>query len=136
MNEAGRRAGLLDTSVVIDLDVIEPSALPIEIAVSAVTFAELSAGPHAAKTSAERARRQELLQRLESSLDPIPFDTQVARVFGRVYGEIRGHGRNIRGAKSLDLMIAATALHHRLPLYTRNPSDFIAIGQLVEIVTL
>jgi predicted nucleic acid-binding protein len=128
-----RGVGLLDTSVVIDLGVIAKGSLPEEIAVSAITFAELSAGPHAAKTAAERARRQEILQRLESSLDPIPFDTQVARVFGRLYGEVKSDGRKVRGSKSLDLMIAATALHHRMPLYTRNPSDFAPVQHLIEV---
>jgi predicted nucleic acid-binding protein len=128
-----RTVGLLDTSAVIDLGVIDRQLLPNEIAVSAITFAELSAGPHAAKTSADRARRQELLQRLESSLDPLPFDTQVARVFGRLYGEIKSEGRAIRGAKTLDMMIAATALHHRMPLYTRNSADLTAIRHLVDI---
>jgi predicted nucleic acid-binding protein len=48
--------GLIDTSVVIDLDAIEPDNLPIEVAVSAVTMAELAAGPHATTDPAERAR--------------------------------------------------------------------------------
>jgi predicted nucleic acid-binding protein len=54
--------GLIGTSVVIDLELIEPAELPGEIAVSAVTIAELAAGPHAPADPAERARRQDRLQ--------------------------------------------------------------------------
>jgi predicted nucleic acid-binding protein len=39
---------LLDTSVVIDLDNIAVEVLPEQVAVSAVTMAELAAGPAAA----------------------------------------------------------------------------------------
>ena len=42
-----RPRGILDTSVVIDLEQIDPSRLPIEVAVSTITMAELAAGPHA-----------------------------------------------------------------------------------------
>ena len=48
MADSRRLRGLVDTSVVIDLDLIEPADLPLEIAVSAITMAELAAGPHAA----------------------------------------------------------------------------------------
>jgi len=34
----------------------------------------------------------------------------------------------------IDLLIAATALAHRLPLYTQNAKDFRELGQLIEIV--
>jgi predicted nucleic acid-binding protein len=33
-------------------------------------------------------------------------------------------------------MIAATAMSHRMPLYTRNPQDFSAIVGLVEIISV
>ena len=39
--------GLIDTSVVVDLELIEAADLPGEIAVSAITMAERAAGPHA-----------------------------------------------------------------------------------------
>jgi len=37
--------GVLDTSVVIDLDSIDVSVLASEVAVTAITMAELAAGP-------------------------------------------------------------------------------------------
>ena len=80
---------LIDTSVVIDLERIDPLDLPGELAVSAVTLAELAAGPHATADPVERARRQDRLQRAEATFDHLPLDAAVARAYGRVY---RTHG--------------------------------------------
>ncbi|HET8929088.1 MAG TPA: type II toxin-antitoxin system VapC family toxin, partial [Acidimicrobiales bacterium] len=119
--------GLLDTSVVIDLGTFRPEQLPREVAVSALTMAELSAGPAAARDSVERARRQDLLQRAEAAFDPLPFGTDEARAYGRVYAAVASTGRKARGARAVDLLIAATALVANLPLYTRNIDDFRAL---------
>lgn len=133
----GRRArGLIDTSVVIDLDRIEPDVLPIEVAVSALTMAELAAAPHAARSPDERARRQDRLQRAEAVFDPLPFDGEAARAHGRIYAAVLAHGRKARGPRAVDLLIAATALAHDLPLYTRNPGDTHGLEDLLDIVSL
>jgi predicted nucleic acid-binding protein len=128
--------GLLDTSVVIDLEHIEPSRLPIDVAISAITMAELAAGPHATPDPEERARRQDRLQRAEAAFDPLPFDTEAARAYGRVYSAVVASGRKARGARAIDLLLAAAAVAAGLPLYTRNPDDFRALGDLVEIVAV
>jgi hypothetical protein len=128
--------GILDTSVVIDLEHIEPSRLPVEVAISAITMAELAAGPHATPDPEERARRQDRLQRAEAAFDPLPFDAEAARAYGRVYSAVVAAGRKARGARAVDLLLAATACAAGLPLYTRNPDDFRAIGDLVEIVAV
>ncbi len=128
--------GILDTSVVIDLDEIEADVLPVEVAVTALTMAELAAGPHAATDANERARRQDRLQRTEAAFDPLPFDAEAARAYGRVYAAVASAGRKARGARAVDLMIAAIACSVDLPLYTRNPSDLAALGDLVEIVAI
>ena len=116
--------GLIDTSVVIDLERIEPADLPHELAVSAITMAELAAGPHATGDAAERARRQDRLQRAEATFEPLPVDAAVARAYGRVYAAIGAAGRKARGRRAMDLLIAATAVAAGVPLYTRNPDDF------------
>jgi predicted nucleic acid-binding protein len=116
--------GLLDTSVVIALEQLAPASLPLETAIAAVTLAELAAGPHATDDPEERARRQDRLQRVEALLDPLPFDAAAARAYGRVYAATRARGRKPRGARAIDLLIAATALANDLPLFTRNPDDF------------
>ncbi|MHB8325687.1 MAG: PIN domain-containing protein [Candidatus Dormibacteria bacterium] len=55
--------GLVDASAVVGLERLEVGKLPIELAVSGITMAELAAGPHAATDAAERGRRQDRLQR-------------------------------------------------------------------------
>ena len=128
--------GLIDTSVVIDLPDIELNRLPVEIAISAVTLAELAAGPHATSDSAERAKRQDRLQRAEATFEPLPIDASVARAYGRVYAAIVASGRKARGRRAVDLLIAATAVAAGLPLYTRNPDDFSGLASLVQIVPI
>ena len=128
--------GVLDTSVVIDLDTLDSNALPQEVAVTALTLAELAAGPHAATNPAERARRQDRLQRTEAAFAPLPFDAEAARAYGRIYAAVTGAGRKARGARAVDLMIAAIACSVDLPLYTRNPNDFAALEGLVEIIAI
>jgi predicted nucleic acid-binding protein len=125
--------GLIDTSVVIDLERIDRDTLPEELAISAVTLAELAAGPHATDDPAERARRQDRLQRVEATFDPLPLDAAVARAFGRVYAAVAASGRKARGRRALDLLIAATALASGLPVYTRNADDFEGVTGILEV---
>jgi hypothetical protein len=132
--EPRHRRGLIDTSVVIDLGRVDPADLPSEIAVSAVTLAELTAGPHATDDPDERARRQDRLQRTEATFESLPVDGAVARAYGRVYAAVAGAGRKARGRRAFDLLIAATALAAELPLYTSNPSDFEGLNGLLEVV--
>jgi predicted nucleic acid-binding protein len=134
--EAPHPRGLVDTSVVIELERVAPQELPRELAIAAVTLAELAAGPHATGDPIERARRQERLQRAEAVFDAVPFDAAAARAYGRVYAQTMSAGRTARGKRALDLLIAATALAADLPLYTRNPSDFIGLENLVDIVAV
>lgn len=127
--------GLVDTSVVIDLDEVDPGLLPLEVAVSALTMAELAAGPHASGDAAERARRQDRLQRVEVVFDPLPFDADAARAYGRVFAAVTAAGRQAR-PRAVDLLIAATALANELPLYTRNADDFRFLDGLVDVVAI
>jgi predicted nucleic acid-binding protein len=132
--DARHPRGIIDTSVVIDLELIAPDRLPLELAISAITLAELSAGPHATTDPAERARRQDRLQRVEATFEPLAIDAAAARAYGRVYAAVATAGRKARGRRAVDLLIAATALAADLPLYTRNPEDFVGLSELVEIV--
>ncbi len=110
--------GVIDTSVVIDLEVVDVERLPRELAVSAMTMAELAAGPHA------------------TTDEPLPVDADVARAYGRVYAVVVAAGRKARGRRAIDLFIAATAVAADLPLYTRNPADFAGLSPLLEIVAV
>ena len=126
---------MLDTSVVIDLGLIPPADLPEEASVSAITMAELSAGTHATDDRHERARRQDRLQLLESWIEPVPFDADCARAYGRVYAAVSAVGRQPR-RRVADLLIAATAMASDMPLYTRNATDFLGLEDIIDIVDI
>src|SRR3954452_2553197 len=122
--------GILDTSTVILLSRLsDPTPLPAEPLITAVTLAELSVGPLVARTEEERAARQAHLQQAEADFDPIPFDAAAARAFGQVAASLRRSGRKST-ARAYDAMIAATALANGLPVYTCNASDFAGIDGL------
>ncbi|HMT32307.1 MAG TPA: type II toxin-antitoxin system VapC family toxin [Dermatophilaceae bacterium] len=127
-----REAGLLDTSCVIDLERIDPAHLPSQLAVCAITLAELSAGSMATSNPDERAIRQDRLQRTEAVFDPIPFGVEAARAYSRVFAAVKAHGRAPR-RRLADLLIASVALAEGLPVLTRNPDDFSGLQGLVEI---
>jgi len=130
--------GLIDTNIVILREWIDPQQLPLEVAISAVTLAELSAGPHlvsgrGADARLERARRTAILQRTENEFEPLPFDSATARVYGELAGAIAARGRTPR-RRLADLQIAATAVANRLPLFTCNPGDFAGLGDFLTVV--
>lgn len=136
MLEARHPRGVIDTSVVIDLEQISTEMLPSEVAISAITLAELAAGPHATADPTERARRQDRLQRVEATFDPLPVDASVARAYGRVYAAVVAAGRKARGRRAFDLLVAATAVAADLPLYTRNADDFTGLEDLLDVVAV
>lgn len=125
--------GLLDTSVVVDHDILDVARLPDESAISAITLAELAAGPHATSDPLERARRQDRLQWTAQTWDPIAFDDGAARSYALVFAAIRAAGRTVR-PRLADLLIASTAAANGLPLYTRNPGDFVGLEEIVTVV--
>jgi hypothetical protein len=131
-----RPRGLLDTSVVIDLELLSPEDLPIELAVSALTMAELAIGPEATLDPQERARRIALIQHAEDTFDQLPFDMAAARLYGRIYAAVTAAGRKARGRRAIDLLIATTALSNKLPLYTHNLDDFVGLEDLLDIVAV
>lgn len=126
--------GILDTNTVILLERLEPDDLPVEPVISAVTLAELSAGPLVTDDDHERAARQARLQEVESVFEPLPFDAAAARAFGAVAAGLRRSGRK-PSARAFDALIAATAIANQLPLYTCNPRDYTGINglDLVEL---
>jgi predicted nucleic acid-binding protein len=133
--------GMLDTNILILRRWIDPAELPDEMAISAITLAELSAGTHEVRSNddqdryeeyAERARRLEILQRAESEFDPVPFDAEAARIYGRVTAAVIAAGRKPR-RRVADLMIASTAIAQDLPLFTTNPGDYTGLGSLIRV---
>ena len=125
--------GLIDTSVLIDHDEVDPASLPDETAISSISLAELAAGPHATEDEDERARRQDRLQWAAASWDALPFDVDAARAFGRVSAAVRARGRSVR-PRFADALIASTAIAYGLALYTRNPTDFEGLEGLLDVI--
>ena len=126
-------SGILDTSTLILLaSIADTSSLPTEPLITAVTLAELSVGPLVAGDDAERAARQAHLQQAESDFDPLSFDAEAARAFGRVAADLRAAGRK-PAARAYDAMIAAIGIARGLPIHTCNPDDFRGIAQLTVI---
>jgi len=134
--------GLLDTNIMILRRWVDPAELPDEMAISAVTLAELSAGPHEVRGNdeqsdydehAERARRLDVVQRAENEFDPLPFDAEAARIYGRVCAAVIGFGRKPR-RRVADLMIASTAVAAELPLYTTNPDNFKGLDDILTVM--
>ena len=68
-------------------------------------------------------------------MEPIPFDGDCARAYGRIYAAVLAAGRQPR-RRSADLLIAATALAAGMPLYTRNGGDFAGLEQLLTVVAV
>lgn len=110
--------------------------MPACAAVSALTLAELTAGPVVAPDREARSRRFNRLRWVASSFEALAFDGACARSYGRVYATVWATGRKARGSHAVDLMIAATALAHEIPLLTRNAKDFRGLDDLIEIVDL
>lgn len=142
MTAEDHRRGMLDTNIMILRKWINPAELPDEMAISAITLAELSAGPHQVRRNeeqsdydehAERAQRLDILQRAENEFDAIPFDTEAARIYGRVTAAVVAAGRKPR-RRIADLMIAAVAIAENLPLYTTNPGDYSGLDDLLTVV--
>ena len=123
---------ILDTSVVIAADI---GPLDGELAISAITLAEMHFGVLVAKEREVRAERLRRLLALQRTFDALPLDDAVAASYGHIAAAIVDAGRQPR-ARSMDLLIAATAHAHSARLYTRNGSDFTGLDNLIEIVTV
>ncbi len=140
MPETIRSRGLLDTSILIELYSVGAERLggplPDVAAVSTITLAELACGPLSAATPAEHARRLDVLLRARAGFDSVPFDTDAARAYARVYAATLEAGRKPRGARSTDLLIAAVALANDLAVYTCNEADFAHLRDLVDVVAV
>lgn len=122
--------GLLDTSVLIAEDV---SPLPGQLAISVVSMAELQFGVLVAASAQIRAIRLARLSRLQRRFDPLPVDDAVAVSYGQLAAHVAASGRQPR-ARTMDLLIAATAHVHGATLYTRNADDFRGLETFITVV--
>jgi predicted nucleic acid-binding protein len=127
------RQAVADTSVVIDPEQVTEHAE--NIAVSMLTIAELQSGITADDDPMEGQRRRRRLQDTVDRFDLLPFDLAAAEFYGTMCTLLRQQGRSTRGRR-LNLMIAATATRHDLPLLTRNPDDLTGLDSAVTVVGL
>jgi len=119
---------LLDTSVLIG----EESPPDIEAAISVASLAELHFGVLVAEDDDERAVRTLRLGAIESAFDPLPVSADVAREWGRLAAAVTIRGGQPR-RRTIDLVLAATANVHSVPLLTRNTADFRIISDLTNV---
>jgi predicted nucleic acid-binding protein len=124
--------GVLDTSVLIASDI---TPIPGELAISVVSIAELHLGVLVAKTPEARAARLSRLSAIQRRFEPLPVDDAVADSYAGLAAAVVRAGRKPR-ARSMDLLIAATAVVHSAVLYTRNAGDFVGLDDLVEVITI
>ena len=123
---------ILDTSVVIATGI---GALDGELAISSVTLAELHFGVLVATTASVRAERLRRLSVLQHHFDALPVDEAVAASYGQLAAAVAKAGRQPR-ARTMDLLIAATAHAHSARIYTRNAQDFVGADNLVEVIAI
>ncbi len=128
-------SGVLDTCTYIDLDVVDPAALPAIPEITAITLAELHQGVAMAKDHATRAARTEKLSAAVSDFDSLPFDDVAAGRYGTLVALAIAAGRDPR-PRRMDLMVAAIAATRGLPLYTRNAEDFKGLDGAVTVVAV
>ena len=126
---------MLDTCAYIDLDVLDPAALPAIPEITAVTLAELHQGVVMAKDAATRAARTEKLGAAVADFAVLPFDGEAAARYGTLVALAVAAGRDPR-PRRMDLMIAAIASTRGLPLYTRNAEDFTGLDDVVTVVAV
>lgn len=111
--------GLLDTSVFIAREDGRPlGVLPERVAVSVVTIGELQFGVLASPNDELRARRADTLA-LARAADPIPISEAIMGSWARLVADCRAAGIH-RAVKLTDLLIAATAVEHGLPVVTQD----------------
>jgi predicted nucleic acid-binding protein len=120
---------ILDTSVLLGPD---PGLIDAEVAISAVSLAELHFGVLVATAPAVRAERLRRLSIIERTFDALSVDGSVAREYGRLAAAVVAAGRQPR-ARVADLLIAATAAAHQATLWTRHASDLVGLKGLVDI---
>jgi toxin FitB len=123
---------VLDTSVLIadSLEQIEG-----DIAISMISIAELQFGVLVAPDDERRASRLARLSAILRAFEPLPVDASVAASYGQLAAATHRAGRKST-ARSLDLMIAATAHAHGARLVTSNYEDVEHLGDFLEIMTV
>jgi toxin FitB len=123
--------------LVLDTSLLIGGSIPAEaeVAISAVSIAELHFGVLVAKDEKARGLRLGRLGLIEARFpDPLAIDDGVAREWGRLKAEVARRGGRPR-RREADLAIAATANVHGAALLTTDTADLAIIEDLVEVRT-
>jgi toxin FitB len=125
--------GVLDTSAYLDLALLDPAVLPVTPELTAITMAELHQGVAMAKDAANRTARTEKLGAAIVEFEPLPFDGPAAARYGTLVALTIEVKRDPK-PRRMDLMIAAIASAHGLPLYTRNAKDLVGLADMLQVI--
>jgi predicted nucleic acid-binding protein len=123
--------GILDTSILIATDV---APIPGVLAISVISIAELQFGVLVA-TDEARPVRLSRLSAIQRRFDPLPVDEAVADSYAQLAAQVTRIGRKPR-ARSMGLLIAATAHAHNATVYTRNASDLAGLEDMISIASV
>lgn len=125
---------LLDTNIVSYLIKGSPIAAPYlrhladkTIFISFVTLGELRVW---AEMTQPASQRRNEIERAIRRYAVVPYDEGIAHWYGRIIAQRRRPGRPLA---SNDAWIAATAVHHSVPLVTHNARDFAGIDGLMIV---
>jgi tRNA(fMet)-specific endonuclease VapC len=132
---------ILDSSVVIEaerqrLDVarflkhISERIGEREVALCAISVAELAHGVHRADTKERRQTRRAFLDDLKAAIVVYPITAETAELVGRLQAESARRGINVPFD---DLLIGACALERRYAVATRNERHFQRIPGLTLV---
>jgi len=128
---------VLDTNVISEAFRMTPSPVvrawldvqaPTDLFLCTPVLAELRYGIERLATGARRENLERLLTNVESDLFEnriLPFDRASAYEFGRVQAGRTSIGRPMA---TMDALIAAIAISHRMALATRDVGDFVDLG--------
>jgi len=108
-------------AIVARLDELQPHQ---GLALSIISLAELYEGVY---SSRDPDGDEQDLNNFLRGVTVLGLDTDIAKTFGRERGRLRAAGTLIG---DLDLLIAATALHHNLTVLTNNRRHFERVAEL------
>ena len=123
---------ILDSSILIGLERqfrdsgVPPSWLEQEVAIAAITAAELLAGVQHAD-AAHRPRRSAFVEGILATVPTVPFDLTAARLYPQIEAYLATAGTPVDRS---DLQIAATALARGWSVATLNRADFARVPGL------
>lgn len=125
---------LADTSVWIQPPTAGFAHYGQQVAVSVITVAELQHGLFTAPGPIDGLNRRRRLQLILDHYEVVNLDLPTIEVYGALARMVTQHaGRKVR-SRAMDLLIAATASRHGMPLLTRNPDDLIGTEQAVTVM--